>query len=349
MIPFKNSAVQADALKISVLVLAYNRQDFLKEAIDSVLNQTLPGEFYEIVLVKNFDFQYSDNLQEGGLLKNVFSNQKSMGKFIVDGMNKCNHEIIAFLEDDDLWEPDRLEKIHEIFLTNSELCYYHNSVIHVDVNGNPISFGSGHEVGAWGRSQNSILLGNSHKKNYINKIGRYFPDFNLSSIVLRVSFYNDSEETLSLMDTAVDTYLFFVALNSKGSILLDPSPLTKYRHHGQSQSGGESSDIEKYLRSLYNFSSRALPAYETIRHYVNSNEGSRKVLSGPARRRVKFTMLLNSIQNPQISRLRTLRLALSIIPVSIYFNRSLNIRAIFLGFLYVVWPSKARNLLATHS
>jgi glycosyltransferase involved in cell wall biosynthesis len=39
---------------ISVIITAHNRKEFLKEAIQSALNQTLERSNYEILVIKNF-------------------------------------------------------------------------------------------------------------------------------------------------------------------------------------------------------------------------------------------------------------------------------------------------------
>ena len=40
---------------ISVIITAYNRKDFLFNAIKSVVNQTLDKKYYEIIVIKNFE------------------------------------------------------------------------------------------------------------------------------------------------------------------------------------------------------------------------------------------------------------------------------------------------------
>ena len=39
---------------LSVIVTAYNRKEFLLEALQSAVNQTLKREEYEIICIKNF-------------------------------------------------------------------------------------------------------------------------------------------------------------------------------------------------------------------------------------------------------------------------------------------------------
>jgi len=39
---------------ITVIITAYNRKEFLEDAIKSAINQTLPRKYYEIIVVKIF-------------------------------------------------------------------------------------------------------------------------------------------------------------------------------------------------------------------------------------------------------------------------------------------------------
>ena len=51
---------------ISVIITAHNRKEFLLEAVNSALNQTLPKDEYEIIVVKNFQ-DFDDILTNLGI------------------------------------------------------------------------------------------------------------------------------------------------------------------------------------------------------------------------------------------------------------------------------------------
>jgi glycosyltransferase involved in cell wall biosynthesis len=54
---------------ISVIIIAYNRKIFLKDAIKSVLNQSLDRNLYEIIIVKNFnDKDIDDFIDPNGIV-----------------------------------------------------------------------------------------------------------------------------------------------------------------------------------------------------------------------------------------------------------------------------------------
>jgi len=42
-------------MQISVIISAYNRRDFLLKTVNSVANQTLDKNLYEVIVVKNFE------------------------------------------------------------------------------------------------------------------------------------------------------------------------------------------------------------------------------------------------------------------------------------------------------
>ncbi|MGC8726379.1 MAG: glycosyltransferase, partial [Thermoplasmata archaeon] len=86
---------------ISVIITAHNRKEFLKNSINSVINQTLPRSFYEIIVVKNFiDFEIDDFIQKNGII-NIYTDEIEIGKKIVLGIEHCKGEILCFLDDDD--------------------------------------------------------------------------------------------------------------------------------------------------------------------------------------------------------------------------------------------------------
>ena len=107
---------QADEIKglVSVIIVTYQRLNYLKETIQSVLNQS----FKNIEVVVASDGYESDVEQHVNELK-------AMGYSISYcftahcgypakprnlALSKCNGEYIAFCDDDDLWEKDKISK-----------------------------------------------------------------------------------------------------------------------------------------------------------------------------------------------------------------------------------------------
>lgn len=298
---------------------------------------------YEIVVVKNFRDDYIDNMGVRNL-KVVESTERSMGKFILAAYEACESDIIAFLEDDDMWDTDKLQRVLDHFSNEHGLIYYHNAVEPVSPTGEPINSRKNFENAAWRGSENGMLLLDKTKAHESLSIGKYLPDFNLSSMAVHRRVIDWCGDCISRIDTAIDTFLFLSSLTIEGAIELDSAPLTQYRRHELNQSGSDTEDWKGYLERLSAFTSRAITAYGEIQGIIAGYAGSDVLRI--AKRRVIFTRILNGIQSPRVNRYDVFRHMLSLLPLIGVFNRDLNAKAVFLALAYVAWPSYARKKLA---
>jgi len=126
---------------VTVVITTYKREAFLVErAIKSVLNQTYKN--LEIIIV-------DDNPEFGDYSKSIknFSEKYSNIKYIKNDGNKgaqvsrnngilaSQGEFVAFLDDDDTWEPNKLEKQIPCFKGNVGLVF--SNGYKIDENYNP--------------------------------------------------------------------------------------------------------------------------------------------------------------------------------------------------------------------
>ncbi len=98
---------------ISVIIPYFNKKQYIKEAVSSVLNQTYKN--FEIIIIyddKNLsDYNYLlDEFKNKNNIK-IFKNNKNIGAGLSRniGIKYAKGEIIAFLDSDDLWLPNKLE------------------------------------------------------------------------------------------------------------------------------------------------------------------------------------------------------------------------------------------------
>ena len=120
---------------VSVIVTTYNRKEYLKETLDSILNQTFKDS--ELIVVDNFsnyDFipfikSFKDNRIR------YFQNENN-GIIAVNrnfGIKKAKGKYIAFCDDDDLWMKEKLEKVVNAIHQNPEaILYCHNEIMVVN-------------------------------------------------------------------------------------------------------------------------------------------------------------------------------------------------------------------------
>ena len=94
---------------ISVIVVTYNRAHFLKDALDSIKRQTFKD--YEIILV---DDGSTDNTKEIAEkyegVRSIYQDHSGISKARNTGVKAARGKWIAFLDSDDLWEKDKLQK-----------------------------------------------------------------------------------------------------------------------------------------------------------------------------------------------------------------------------------------------
>src|SRR6516165_5526315 len=93
---------------VSVVIPTHNRPDMLREAIASVRAQTFTD--YEILVVCNGSSQ-EDLVRYGAIrdVRLVVTSRKGIGLALNIGIKAARGEWVAFLDDDDLWEPNKLE------------------------------------------------------------------------------------------------------------------------------------------------------------------------------------------------------------------------------------------------
>lgn len=99
-------------MKVSVIIPVYNRSVFVVEAINSVLQQTYRD--FEIIVVDDGSTDDTcDVLQpyvSKGIISLISQKNKGAGAARNAGIRAARGEYIAFLDSDDLWLPNKLEK-----------------------------------------------------------------------------------------------------------------------------------------------------------------------------------------------------------------------------------------------
>lgn len=112
--------------KVSVIIPTYKRSEFLHRAIDSVLNQTYSN--IEVVVVDDNDPNSKYRLETEEKMKkyskntNVIyiKNNKNLGGALArnEGIFKASGDYITFLDDDDIYLPEKIERQLKFMLEN---------------------------------------------------------------------------------------------------------------------------------------------------------------------------------------------------------------------------------------
>ncbi len=106
---------------ISVVIPTYNRASFLKEAIDSVLSQIYRD--FELIVVDDGSTDDTPKLllSYGKKIKVITKANKGPSAARNRGIKAAKGKWIAFLDSDDVWKPDKLEKQVQFIKENPDI------------------------------------------------------------------------------------------------------------------------------------------------------------------------------------------------------------------------------------
>lgn len=244
--------------KISVIIIAHLRRNFIKIAVESVIKQSLPRDYYEIIVVKNFIDKGIDNFIESHGVINIYTDAQALGDKCIKGIENSNGEIIVFLEDDDIFEFTKLEKVTEAFEVK-HLVYFHNSHHLIDLNGRII------KASLFSELKNRITLKRDNADcKEVGRLLKQGSSFNLSSIAIKSDILLNHLSYLKGMNVAVDNFMFYVALATESYLRMDPLKLTFYRVHGENSSFPADDDTALLLSRAKIFLESDIYGYNAI-------------------------------------------------------------------------------------
>ena len=109
---------------ISVVIPCYNSENFIRESIESVLNQTYKN--IEIIVIDDGSEDSTLSILQGfsGFITILSQNNAGAGSARNAGLNASKGEYVAFLDSDDYWEPDKIKiQLNQMQRENLDLIY----------------------------------------------------------------------------------------------------------------------------------------------------------------------------------------------------------------------------------
>jgi len=216
-----------DNRKVSVIITTKNRKNYLKQAIDSVLSQTYKN--IEIIIVNDgSDDGTNDYLKK--FLNNekilIITNETSMGANYCRnlGIKNSKGDYLAFLDDDDFWDKDKLKKQVQVIESDERIGIVSTGFYLVDENGKiMLAFPRKNEII---NSRNAIdrLI---FEGNFIG--GFSFPLIR-SNIVKNHNIILDNT-----VKQSQDVIFYLALLPHVSDIAIIKEPLVYYRRHTRGQ------------------------------------------------------------------------------------------------------------------
>lgn len=207
---------------VSVIMSACNYEKYIREAIESILNQTFRD--LELIIVEDCSKDNTKTIIQQYSAKDprvkAFFHEKNMGisRTINDGLKHVNGKFVCFTDADDVWELRKLEKQLEVLSKNEGKLVWSEAII-IDGNGRPT-----------GRTVTQFL--NSHRKS-----GDLFEDLLREQFVLFQSLIFDSKFLVGLQRDEtlkyVNDHRFLIDLAKNREFVFMNEPLVRYRIHGR--------------------------------------------------------------------------------------------------------------------
>ena len=122
--------------KVSVIIPVYNVESYLKECLDSVVNQDYKD--YEVIIVDDGSIDNSLNIakeyvsQLGSKLTIISKNNEGLSSARNLGISKASGEYIYFLDSDDYISPNTISLCVDIFIRNNVDIVFFNANAFID-------------------------------------------------------------------------------------------------------------------------------------------------------------------------------------------------------------------------
>jgi glycosyltransferase involved in cell wall biosynthesis len=209
-------------MKVSILIDTYNHERFIERAITSVLEQDMPLEDVEILVVDDGSTDRTPELirrfePRVRLLQKPNGGQASAFNF---GFAHASGEIIAMLDGDDWWEKVKLRVVLEAFRENPEIGAIGNGLYEVDADGRRLY------VNTPDRSYR-LFFRSLEEGVQFRELMSYM---GTSRLAMRRSVLDRILPVPEDLVIEADEYLATLAVAISGGLVLD-QPLTNYRFH----------------------------------------------------------------------------------------------------------------------
>jgi len=220
---------------VSVIIPVYDRLEYIGEAIESVLVQT--HEDYEIIVVDDGSTVDVSSVLTPYMNKIKFVTQSHTGLSAArnTGIENSSGEFLAFLDDDDLFEPRKLEVQLVILENNPDIGFVYSDCHEFD---------SREKREPW----LNPAVGREQSRNEFSKLFFMNPNIRIPTVLIRRKCFED----VGLFDESLDQHedgdmLLRIAL--RWQVRFSDYPSARVRHHGDRMSLNRVGMYEAIIKS----------------------------------------------------------------------------------------------------
>ncbi|MDE1820694.1 MAG: glycosyltransferase [Euryarchaeota archaeon] len=185
---------------LSVVVLGWKRQGYIRGAVESVLRTSFPRDDVEVLVIKGFEEPELDGWLSSQGVRVVYCPEAPSGPKHALGIELARGEVICWLDDDDEFTPEKLPSVASVFREHPDISFFHHAHQRMDLLGRP------------------------------QGPGTYIPDFNCSSMAVRRRAAQGLRMGLLAVNGICDTLQYYEMMALGRRIYEErDSRLTRYR------------------------------------------------------------------------------------------------------------------------
>ena len=258
---------------ISVVVFDYNRKDFIRDVVASIIEDARDIDV-EILVVKSYVDENIDNFLAQNNIRffNLLENNKQ-SDYIKCAIEQSNGDVLVFHDDDDQFTHEKIKYLYKIFSEHRDLGYYHNNYDTIDQKGNIVK-NKNYKTPTF----NPVYIKDKEKSLYFNDRIKFLlkvkPDFNSSSIAIRKSIIKNFKQNFEF-NVRPDTFIMVAALLSKLSLFFDNKVLTHYRIYGNNVSTSYNTSVNKMRGTFMKAFSEGNDIFTYYLHFIENTSYTR--------------------------------------------------------------------------
>lgn len=162
-------------VKVSIIIPVYNGERYIREAVDSALNQTYKD--FEIIVIDDGSKDNTPNILENYDNKIRWKSQKNRGQAfaINEGINMAKGKYIAYLDVDDVCLPERFENQVEYLDAHSNVGLVYSDFYQINGNGETQRIMKSHPHDKFVLLQNNYIPRSTvmHKRECLKGVGLF--------------------------------------------------------------------------------------------------------------------------------------------------------------------------------
>lgn len=261
---------------VSIVFTSYNHKEYLRQALDSLLNQTYPNT--EIIIIDDcstdgsqeilWEYEHIENIN----LQMQSQNSGSYVKASNLGASFAKGEYMLFAQCDDFADPTQIEKLYQSFVLNPKIGVSFSKSIMVDSHGNYLHDDLvGREFKFKKAIERSSLISGSEMFKYLC-FSCVIP--NLSAALIKRDLFIEVKNFSEKFIVVADWYFWFL-LSKKTNFYYINEPLNYFRQHETTiRSTVKISKQVVEIYSMFNFLKKEFALTNSDKNFIDIRFGA---------------------------------------------------------------------------